>query len=269
MFRNPALWLSVGLIATTTFAQQVDDSTSQGDQTSAAAPNAAASIASTHATPNAKDAPGVASSAVGHSVTRRSGIRGGERGQVSRRAGGGSAWYADGLAALAVVLALIAVAALAVKKWGRKFRMAVGSGGENLELVSRLALSPKQSVCLIRLGRQLVLTGVTSEQITSLAVVDDAETVAEMLATAGRRGAEKPGGRFGRLFAGYSSGYNDGLHEPEPSAEVGLAVEDGEFQRARVELLGLLDKVRSRDRSAELGLGPDGEDRDGGTIAVA
>jgi flagellar biogenesis protein FliO len=42
-------------------------------------------------------------------------------------------------------------------------------------------LSPKQSVCLIRVGRQLVLAGLTPDRINSLMIIDDPERVSELL----------------------------------------------------------------------------------------
>jgi flagellar biosynthetic protein FliO len=147
------------------------------------------------------------------------------------------------LAALAVVLGMIAVAALAAKKWGGKFRSAVGGGDRNLEVVSRLALSPKQNVCLVRLGRQLVLLGVTPERVEALTVIDDAETVAELLAASAP--PVRQGSGFSRLFSREASDYGLMSDDEEP-AEIPMATDGRELRQARLEITGLLDRLRNR-----------------------
>ncbi|MBN1345955.1 MAG: flagellar biosynthetic protein FliO [Phycisphaerae bacterium] len=154
--------------------------------------------------------------------------------------------YGQGIAALAVVLAMIAAATLAAKKWGGRFRTAVGGGDRNLEIVSRLALSPKQSVCLVRLGPQLVLLGVTPEQIEALTVIDDPDTVSELLAASAASARQGPG--FSRLFSREASDYDLMSDEEEP-AEIPLATDKRDVRRARQELSGLLDRLRSRSQS--------------------
>ncbi len=171
--------------------------------------------------------------------------------RVSRRSASERAWATDGIVALAIVLGMIVAAALAVKKWGGKFRLAVGSGGENLQVVSRLALSPKQNVCLIRLGEQMVLVGVTPENISMLAVVDDPETVARLMASGDRASGQGTGSGFGRLFAREASSYADVLDSDDSPAEMPMARDRGHYHQARVELSGLLDKIRSRGDSTD------------------
>ncbi len=202
-------------------------------------------------------------------VRRPSGVAATHRPQVGPRSEGGRAWYADGLIALAIVLGMIAASALAVRKWFGKFRTAVGGGDENLQVVSRLALSPKQSVCLIRLSRQVVLLGVTPDQISLLTVVEDPEAVSELLASADRSPGPGLGDRFARFFSSASSSYDASLDETEPDAEMPMATGDRHYRRARTELSGLLDKVRSHGRPSREHATRRDDDTGLGTIAVA
>lgn len=260
MICGAVLGLCVCLCARSLAAGQPPKAAPHDDAMNQAVPNGSASVVQAASTGSGSGT---------HSVTRRTTANPVRPNVVSRRSNDGKAWYADGLIALFAVLAMIAAVSMAVKKWGGKFRMAVGGGSEGLELVSRLALSPKQSVCLIRLGRQLVLTGVTADQISSLAVVDDPEMVAELLASADANRQRKTGGGFGSLFTGFSSGYRAAFNEPERPAEVPMMADDGQYRRARMELSGLLDRFRSRGYPVEPET--DGTDTasERGTIAVA
>jgi flagellar biogenesis protein FliO len=164
---------------------------------------------------------------------------------------------------------MIAAAAVAVKKWGRKVRIAVGGGSETLQLLSRLAISPKQSVCLIRVGRQVVLVGVTPEQISPLTVIDDPEAIGELM-TSSDESRELTGG-FARLFSRATSSYEyeDDLTEDESAAELPMGTGDDHYRQARMELTGLLDKIRSRGRSAQTGPQRHGDERRREPIAIA
>ncbi len=225
--------LSVGLVGPVAMASEPTPSVRPVGPTETVAANATVSVEA--------DPP--------RTVVRRGQAPVTRRDLVTRRPSGDRAWYTDGLMALAVVLGMIVAAALAVKKWGGKVRMAVGGGGENLEMVSRLAISPKQSVCLIRLGQQMVLVGVTPDQISPLSIIDDPETVGELLSSADRPKGEGVGAGFNRWFANATSSYENDGEAVGPAAEIPLAGEDGHYRQARMELSGLLDKVRRRDRS--------------------
>ncbi len=80
---------------------------------------------------------------------------------------------------LAIVVALILGVAWVVKRFMPASRMLTGAGV--LEIVARLPLSGKQSLLLVKMGRRLILLGVTAERITSLDVLDDPEQVAPLL----------------------------------------------------------------------------------------
>jgi flagellar biogenesis protein FliO len=202
-------------------------------------------------------------------VPRRTATLATDREGVSRRLDLPSRTYTGGLAAMGVVLAMIVAGALAFKRYGARFRAAVGAGGRTMEIVSRLALSPKQSLCLIRLGRQLVLVGVTPEQIGRLLVIDDSETVAELIASSSGQSGKGPGSAFGRLFSRESATFDDLVEAADVPAETPLGSDDRRFRQARLELSGLLDKLRSRQspegRASEETHGSRGRD----PIAVA
>jgi len=95
--------------------------------------------------------------------------------------------WARTLLSLAGVVALIVLLG-----WG--YRLVMGQGarlrlgrrgrtGSPLEVVSRLALSPRQSVCLLRIGPRIVLVGLTPDRMCALDVITDAELTARLAGT--------------------------------------------------------------------------------------
>ncbi len=101
-------------------------------------------------------------------------------------------WYRSGLGALGIVLAGIAFAAWAVRRWVPTMR-----GGEVgvLRVVGRAALSPKHSVALVSLGRRFVMVGLAGDRVTPICEVTDPEEVAELTLRTGMP-SECPERRF-------------------------------------------------------------------------
>jgi len=88
-------------------------------------------------------------------------------------------WYRNGLVSLAVVLGVIvAVAALA----RRLIPSVRASSSALIEVVGRSHLAPKQSLALVRVGRRLLVVGLTAERVSTLCQIDEPGEVAELLA---------------------------------------------------------------------------------------
>ncbi len=99
---------------------------------------------------------------------------------------------------LRTTLALGGVVALIVLlSWG--YRALSGAGGRlpfafrgrspaALELVGRMSLSPRQTLCLVRVGPRLVLLGATPTAIHALDVIGDADVAASVTGQARRAG---------------------------------------------------------------------------------
>jgi flagellar biogenesis protein FliO len=128
---------------------------------------------------------------------------------------------------LAIVLGLIAVGALVLKRHLPARRLLTGTGA--LEVVARLPLAGKQSLVLVKMGRNLVLTGVTAEQITTLCVVDDPDQVATLLGEVTQSRPDSMTHSFARAFHEEADLYDDF---------------DADAESARYQVRGLLAKVR-------------------------
>lgn len=162
-------------------------------------------------------------------ILRRAEDATGGRAIVSReRAGGG--WFSlRDVLPLAGVLGLIAVLALLVRRFLPGRHMLTGGGA--LEIVARLSLSPKQTLMLIRMGRRLLLIGMSSERMSTLAVVDDPDEVASLIGVLATGQEDSISRAFANSFHEEVAAYHE-TSEEEVLAE------------ARGHLRGLADHVR-------------------------
>jgi flagellar biosynthetic protein FliO len=133
---------------------------------------------------------------------------------------------------LLTVLGLIAAAALVVRRFMPARRMLTGQGV--LDVVARASLSGKQSLLLVKMGRRLVLLGVSPERINALAEVEEREEVALLLGEVASTGPDS----MSRVFAG-SMAKERGAFLPDPLDRESAA-------EASRHVRGLLEKVRGR-----------------------
>lgn len=115
---------------------------------------------------------------------------------------GAGAWLRT-TAALAGVVGLIVLLG-----WG--YRRVMASGGLGfvnrgrpaiaIDVVGRATLSPRQTVCLVRIGPRLVLVGCTPTALQSLDVITDAELTARLLGEAAQRQPDSHSAEFTRCL---------------------------------------------------------------------
>lgn len=94
-----------------------------------------------------------------------------------------------------VVLFVISVCVYAFKRWMP--RSSRPGGGDAVKILARHYLSSKQSLCLVRTGRRVVLVGITPDRISTLTEVTDAEEVASLVGSAERASPSS----FTKMFA--------------------------------------------------------------------
>ncbi len=152
------------------------------------------------------------------------------------RATAGLSWR-DGLP-LALVLGVIAAMALLLRRFLPHQRLLTGSGA--IEVVARTGLSSKQQLVLVKVGRRLVLLGVSAERINPLSEVVDPDEVAALMGTAA---GDRPSS-MRRAFA--DSFEREARTYAEPSADDQLVETVGGQVR------GLLDKLRRHTRAREV-----------------
>jgi len=147
---------------------------------------------------------------------------------ISRQEAGTSFWPGWEVLPLAVVVALILGVAWVIKRFMPGSRMLTGAGV--MEIVARLPLSGKQSLLLVKVGRRLILLGVSAERITALDVLDDPEQAALLLGEAASRRSDSISQAFADAFGRETHQY---MEHDSPS-------NDASWGAVR----GLLEKVR-------------------------
>jgi len=159
-----------------------------------------------------------------------------------------SSWLGriQGLWPLAVVLALIGALALLARRI-LPSRWQGGPGGRGMvEVLGRQHLSARQSVALLRVGRRIVVIGITPDKLTHLDTITDPDEVAELV---GRSVSLRDGSlsrTFEREVLREAAAYEPSDHA-DLSAEAGGPAPDraAAYVTARQQLRGLLSKVRS------------------------
>ncbi len=154
---------------------------------------------------------------------------GSEQTLVRRRSLEARGWQLWDAVPLLIVLGVILLAALLVKKFMPSRRL--WGGGNVLQIVARTPLSGKQHLVLLKLGRRLVLLGVTPERISTLSIVEDPEQVALLIGEIASSHPHSLVSEFEKTFAGEAGAYV----EPEPESP---------DQAASGQVRGLLEKVR-------------------------
>ena len=153
-------------------------------------------------------------------------------------------------AALAGVVGLIVLLG-----WG--YRGMLGSGSRRwatrgrhpslLEVVSRTALSPRQSLCLVRCGPRLVLLGVTADAIRPLDVINDADLTARLMGDVARQRPDSSTAEFARCLESEARGYSDDRQEPDAPR----TTDDRQLGAVRNRLAETLGRLRSKGGGAQ------------------
>jgi len=163
---------------------------------------------------------------------------------------GGSISTGRAILSLMLVLALIVLAAWLY----RRFTVGSRSGRVNsaIEIITRTTVNPKQSVCLVRLDRRLVLVGLSPNHMTSLLVLDDPEDIGRIMGLVEKQSPHSVSKGFDKLFHRQAQDYNLSTEasDEEPDTQV-FDYEDqtsGQWSYARRELSGLLNKVKGLTR---------------------
>ena len=131
---------------------------------------------------------------------------------------------------LLAVLAIITVLAVAFRKW--LFRSNRLGGGGVINVLTRHHLSPKQSLCLVQLGRRVLLVGVTPDRINAVAEIHDPEEASMILSAVARK---RPGS-FSSVLSRFG--------ERDPGEETAGGAIEGDATLARERLAATGANVR-------------------------
>jgi flagellar biosynthetic protein FliO len=160
-----------------------------------------------------------------------------EQRAIDRRAGAGASWRFTDIFPLLAVLGLIVAAALVVRRF-LPARVTLGSGGA-MEVLARLPVGAKQQLVLVRLGRRVLLLGVSPERMTMLCEVDDADQAATLL---GEVASVRPGSSLAAF---------DNSFDEEAGRYLDEAIGEDVTMAAGGQVRGLLEKVRKLARGKD------------------
>lgn len=154
-------------------------------------------------------------------------------------------WTKMGLS-LGVVIAIILIL-----RWvGARFFAAPVGGGVSraVQVLSRTALSPKQQLMLVQVGRRVVLVANSGAQVNPLCEIRDADEVAELIGQIQREKSGAAGSGFAGWFRRAQEPFNDDGKGPAEELPDGRPAVDPEAAVTQQELHGLMDKVRMLSR---------------------
>lgn len=154
----------------------------------------------------------------------------GDQRRLERGDEGLGSWSFWNALPLLAVLAMIVAIALVVKRCMPARRMLMGAGV--LEVVARVPLSSKQNLMLVKMGRRLVLLGVSPDRVSSLDVVEDPDEVASLIGEAASRKSDSMTSAFADTFRHEAHAYVDEPISPNAASS------------ARGHVQSLLEKVR-------------------------
>ncbi len=146
---------------------------------------------------------------------------------------------------LFVVLGVVGGLTYAVRRWMPKSMRTSGAGA--LQVLARQPLNGKQSLCLVRIGKRLVLMGVTPEHISTLTEITDREESAEIMAAIESSRPSSFAKTFGNLTDAELKAADDEesgvVYNAESLNDAPLST--GELVQTRERVRGLLDRVRN------------------------
>lgn len=117
----------------------------------------------------------------------------------------GTLW--QGAWPLAIVLGLIAALALAVRRFMPRAAL---PGGGIVEVVARQPISARQSLVLVRLGRQMALLGISGDRMECVLRIDSRDEAASMLGTIESRRDGSRSRTFRELLHGADREFDQG-----------------------------------------------------------
>jgi flagellar protein FliO/FliZ len=150
--------------------------------------------------------------------------------------------------ALAVVLGAMYVTHRVWKRLGMPGAATRAAG--SLQVVSRLSLSPKQQLILVRVGRRVVLVGNSGTQMNALCDISDPEEAAGILGLAATEREESVSATFDSVLGGEEKRFDEESNVDAAAVPGGEPVaEEAALANTRDELNDMMEKVRSLSRS--------------------
>jgi flagellar biogenesis protein FliO len=143
---------------------------------------------------------------------------------------------------LAGVLALIVILFIAARRFLPRgaFAQRAGSGGGAIQVLARTAISPKQRILLLQVGRRILVVADGGPSLNTLAEITDATEAAALIA---QLQSEKLSGAFTTALGGAMEKFRTAQPQSPPSREP-----QPNLDAMREEIEGLAKRVRGMAR---------------------
>jgi len=145
------------------------------------------------------------------------------------------------LLSLFAVLALIILAAFLFRRFALGHRRTGGAGP--IEILARSTVSPRQSICLVKLPTRLLLVGVSPNHIASLASIEDPDEIAKIAGLLEKGSQHSVSNMFEGLFHRETNRYDSQEAAPDDQ-QVYEQDSNQQYYDTKTELSSLLDKVK-------------------------
>jgi len=159
---------------------------------------------------------------------------------------------------LAIAMAVVLGAIFISQKVWRRMGMpgVAGRAAGAMQVVSRLSISPKQQLLLVRVGKRVVLVGNSGTQMNTLCEIADPEEAAGLLgqhavAAATERdelAAATSASSFNAVLGGEERRFEEDSKPRAQSEEAAIDEESAALASTREELNGLMEKVRGMSK---------------------
>ncbi len=149
---------------------------------------------------------------------------------------------------LGIVLVLVSLCVWGLRKWMPK-SVRFG-GGDTIRILSRKYLSGKQSLCLARIGRRVVLIGVTPDRISAISEITEPEEVASLVAAVERGRPDSFTSTFNNMSDQELADEAEGRDLDDPIEEE-AAVSSHQLARTGREMRELVNRVRALSTSSQ------------------
>ena len=140
---------------------------------------------------------------------------------------------------LAAVLALIVVLYFASRRFLPRSALVKHGGGGAVQVLARTAISPKQRILLLQVGRRILVVADGGSSLATLAEITDADEAAALIA---QLQSEKPGGSFSAALSNAMDSFRSARDEPPSQPQ------QPSLDAVREEIEGLAKRVRGMAR---------------------
>jgi flagellar biosynthetic protein FliO len=136
------------------------------------------------------------------------------------------------------VLALIVILFMASRRFLPRRMFAQQGDGGAIQVLARTAISPKQRIVLLQVGRRILVVADGGQSLTTLAEITDADEAASLI---GQLQSEKSAGSFTSALNGAMDRFRSAEDRPEREPRPDLS-------SMRAEIEGLAKRVRGMAR---------------------